>query len=142
VPTRAAAAPTRSATAPEDKDEPADLAGSLMRYRRYVDTLGLGPPSLDELLAGPPADPRRARVAPPMPTPATTAVAAAPAAVAPGAIVPITDLCYRGPAALQRAASLRADVDALFAAGVPAAAVRDLVEEVFDLVQLGLDTGA
>lgn len=142
TPSRVAAGPPSPASAPEAGDEPADLAGSLMRYWRYLDTLGLGTPSLTELLAGPPADPRRARVAPPIPAPARTAPAAAPVTAAPTAVVPITDLCYRGAAALQRAASLRANVEALFAAGVPAAEVRDLVEEVFDLVQLGLDTGA
>jgi len=142
TPTRVAAGPTRPTAAPEHGDEPADLAGSLMRYWRYVHTLGLGSASLGELLAGPPADPRRARTAPPTPAPAPAAAAAMPVAGATDAVVPITDLCYRGAAALQRAASLRVNVEAVLAAGLPAASVRDLIEEVFDLVQLGLDAGA
>jgi hypothetical protein len=135
---RTVAAPTPATAGPADEDEPADLAGSLIRYRRYLATLGLGTASLSELIAGPPADPRRAHVPPTTPAPAPTAVAAAPATVVTDELIPITDLCYRGAAALHRAASLRAEVEALFAAGVPAGEVRDLVEDVFDLVQLGL----
>jgi hypothetical protein len=123
---------------PAYEDEPGDLAGSLMRYRRYLETLGLGSPSLSELLAGPPADPRQARVPPVAPARAPAGAAAAPVAVTTDEPVPITDLCYGGAAALQRAVALRVEVEALFAAGVPAAEVRELVEEVFDLVQLGL----
>jgi hypothetical protein len=134
---RPAPAPAPPVTVP-GLDEPDDLAGSLMRYRRYLETLGLGTPSLSELLAGPPADPRA-----PAPTvgaaPAPTPVVAAPVTITTPEPVPITALCYRGAAALQRAAGLRAEVAALFAAGVPAAEVRELVEEVFDLVQLGLE---
>jgi chemotaxis protein histidine kinase CheA len=135
--------PRPAAPAPAHHDEPADLAGSLMRYRRYLETLGLGAPSLSELLAGPPADPHQARPAPapPVRTPTPAAAPAAPATVAAAEPVPITDLCYRGPAALERAVHLRERVDALFAAGVPTAEVQELVEEVFDLVQLGLDSG-
>jgi chemotaxis protein histidine kinase CheA len=140
APVRPAAVATPQVAMPAYEDEPADLAGSLMRYRRYLETLGLGTPSLSELLAGPPADPRQARVpaVAPAPAPAPAAVAAAPVALTTDEPVPITDLCYGGTAALQRAVALRVEVEALFAAGVPAAKVRELVEEVFDLVQLGL----
>jgi chemotaxis protein histidine kinase CheA len=153
TPTPRAAAATASATAPPLDDwETPDLAGTLIRYRRYVETLGLGMPSLTELLAGPPADPGRPRprpAAPPRPAPApappkapVVAPVAAPAVAARHeAPVPITDLCYSGPAALERALSLRGQVAALLAAGTPTGEVRDLVEEVFDLVQLGLGPG-
>jgi chemotaxis protein histidine kinase CheA len=142
-PPAAAAAATAPAAEPHDPSEPPDLAGTLIRYRRYLETLGLGTPSLEELLAGPPADPRRAAAAAASAAP-TAPPAAAPAVAAPRDTVPsepaiaITDLCYSGPAALERALDLRTQVEALLAAGAPAGQVRDLVEEVFDLVQLGL----
>jgi chemotaxis protein histidine kinase CheA len=142
-PPAAAPAPA-AAAAPEDLDREApDLAGSLLRYHRYVTTLGLGPASLDELLSGPPADPARAPAAPAFevpepaiePAPATAATAAAPEPV------PITSLCYSGPDALRRALGLRAELSELVMHGAPAATITELVEEIFDLVQLGLDGG-
>jgi chemotaxis protein histidine kinase CheA len=117
------ATPPRGATTGQ---ETPDLAGSMSRYERYVAQLGLGPPSLDELLAGPPADPGKPRAAP----------AAAPVS-APRPEVPITDLVYRGAAALARAEELRAQVRAQLAGGAPdVAALNELIEEVFDLVAL------
>jgi hypothetical protein len=121
----AAAAPAQEAAGPE---ETADLVGSWIRYERYRDTLGLGEPSLDELLAGLPADPRQA--------------AAAPAAGAPAEAelpeVPIGQLLYSGTAALERAMLLRDKVRAAVASGAPRTQVTPLIEEVFDLVELGL----
>jgi hypothetical protein len=88
--------------------------------------LGLGAPSLDELLAGPPAVP-----------------SAAPAASAPAAdVVPITALLYGAEAATQRLTSLRETVRGLLAGASPDRAVlQDLIEEVFDLVELGAAGG-
>ncbi|MEE8572278.1 MAG: hypothetical protein V3T20_03365, partial [Gemmatimonadota bacterium] len=103
--------------------ESPDLVGSWVRYEQYVDSLGLGEPSLDELLAGPPADPG---VAEPAESEAAEEV-----------IVPITDLCYSGSAALERAASLSDEIRAGLAAGNVSFELRDLVEEVLDLVELG-----
>jgi hypothetical protein len=94
--------------------------GSLVRYHRLLDTVGLGSPSLDELVAGPPE---------------TRAVApVAPAAADP---VSITTLCYSGKRALDRVLSLREQVTQLVAAGAPAGDVQEILEEVFDLVRLG-----
>lgn len=113
-------------------DDGFGLAASFARYERYVAALGMKPASLDELLAGPPAVPAAA-VAPAMAT-ADTAETAGMA----GVIVPITDLCYSGPAAIERAMSLRAQVRAALA-GTKADSghINDLLDEIFDLVQLG-----
>ncbi len=110
--------------APAAGEEPADLTGSWARFERYAAALGLGAASLDEFLAGPPADP---------------ALAAAPAAAAPAAetIVPITDLCYSGQAAVDRALALRQQIRAALSGGATPADVRDLIEEAFDLFELG-----
>ncbi|MBI4420459.1 MAG: hypothetical protein HY560_06505 [Gemmatimonadetes bacterium] len=116
TPAPAAAAPRRSGGAAAPGDETADLIGSLLRFRRYADALGLGSASVEELLAGPPA------------------LARAPAGGSADAdVIPIADLCYSGTAALERALSLRDEVRAtLRGAG------GDLIEEIFDLVRLGL----
>ncbi len=92
-----------------------NLVGSWARYERYVAALGLGEPSVETLLAGPPAD---------------------PSAAAAG-IVPVRSLCYTGDAALQRALDLRKQVRAaLSAGGTDGSALSDLLEEIFDLVEL------
>jgi hypothetical protein len=145
-----------------EAEETSDLAGSWARYERYVDSLGLGEPSLDELLAGPPADPGHAAPAiPEMPVaiPISPPVfeSAEPEPEMPVAIpvsppvfesaepepepveeliVPIADLCYSGTAALDRAANLGEVIRAGLAAGKVSSDLRDLVEEVLDLVEL------
>lgn len=94
-------------------DDGFGLAASFARYERYVAALGMKPASLDELLAGPPAVPA-------------------------AGIVTITELCYSGPAAIERAMSLRAQVHAaLTGTKADSTHVNDLLEEIFDLVQLG-----
>jgi hypothetical protein len=102
-------------------DEGPGLVGSYQRFDRLVATLGLGAASLDELLAGPP------------PVPAATA--------APGTsedIVPITALLYSAESATQRLMRLRETVRGLLAGASPdRAALQDLIDEVFDLVELG-----
>jgi hypothetical protein len=106
-------------------EETPDLPGSWVRYQRYADTLGLGEPSLDELLAGPPADP--------------TAAPATPAAPAEAVVIPIAQLCYSGEAALRCAVSLRTQIRTALEAGQDSADLRDLIEEALDLVELGLE---
>ncbi len=120
-----------AAGAADAADEGPGLVGSYQRYDRLVATLGLGAPSLDELLAGPPA---------------ASAAPAAPAAVLPAAtgdVVPITALLYTGESAMQRLTSLREQVRGILAGASPDGAVlKDLIEEVFDLVQLGAGRSA
>jgi hypothetical protein len=124
--------PTETAP-PEDAGEDAGLVGSWARFQRYAEALGLEGPSLDELLAGPPADPLRSVI--PTPTPVTAPPpTAAPDVTAP----PITDYCYRGRAALARAASLRREIQTKLAAGATSDDLRDFIEELLDLVDLGL----
>jgi hypothetical protein len=115
----AAPAPTAPAAAPP-VEESGDLAGSWARFERYVQALGLGAPSLGELLAGPPSDPALA-----------AAVAAAPAEV----FVSIADLCYSGQSAVDRALELRAEIRAALGHGAGEADIRDLIEEAFDLFE-------
>lgn len=99
--------------------------GSWIRYERYAHALGSAEASLEALIAGPPADP---------------AVAAPKADGAEAAVVPITSLCYSGKAALQRALTLRETVRRALASGAPDMAdVTELIQEVFDLVKLGLE---
>jgi hypothetical protein len=121
-----ARAPAASSAAPAAVPPPGpslpesdDLTGSLLRFSRYAAALGFGTPSLAELLAGPPL---------------ATASGAAPVD---GDPVSISDLCYSGPAALERALSLRDELRAAMTAGGGRPAT-ELLEEIFDLVQLGL----
>jgi chemotaxis protein histidine kinase CheA len=107
-------------------EEPDDLVGSWARFERYAEVLGLGAPSLDELLAGPPADPARAAAPAAVPSPAPAEV-----------LVSITDLCYSGQAAVDRARGIRAKIRAALGGGASEADVRDLIEEAFDLFELG-----
>ncbi|MBI2615512.1 MAG: hypothetical protein HYW52_07560 [Gemmatimonadetes bacterium] len=110
-------------------DEGPGLVGSYQRYDRLVATLGLGSPSIEALLAGPPA----------VPSAASTAPAASAAAED---VVPITSLLYSGESALQRLTSLREQVHGVLAGTSPQGAVlKDLIEEVFDLVHLGAGRG-
>jgi len=107
-------------------EESGDIVGSFLRLARYRSTLGPGTASVDELIAGPPA---------------LGAPAAVPAGVAAGQPVSMSDLSYSGPAALERAVSLQADVRAALRPGGNAGKLPDLLEEVFDLVKLGIQRG-
>ncbi len=130
APTVAAPAPAPPSPSGPAADETPDLVGSLLRYDRYVAELGLDNPSLDEFLAGPPADPGAATAAP---------APAAPAGSDDTATVGIETLCYSGPNAFERALSLRESVRAALAdPSADRRRVQDLIEEIFDLVQLGL----
>ena len=121
TPEPAPAQPAPSTGAGEDT---ADLPGSWVSYQQYTDALGLGEPSLDELLAGPPADPT---------------AAAAPAAPAEEVVVPIAQLCFSGEPALRHAVSLRAQIRTALETGQDRTDLRDLIEEALDLVELGLE---
>lgn len=126
APPPAAAPATRrsgSSAAPA-MEETADIAGSFLRCTRYLTTLGPGTASLADLIAGPPA------------FPATTPAAGAQTAVS------LADLTYSGPAALERAMTLQADIRAALRPGGNTAKLPDLLEEVFDLVKLGIQRGS
>jgi hypothetical protein len=127
-----------------DLGEPG-LEASWARFEQLLEARGLGSPSLDELIgATPPKEPaaeKAAEGAPAEPRPRVDRAAeshAERAAAAPIAPVPITDLCYSGRDALVRAAGLRRQITDHLAAGAPSESVRDLIEEVLDLVDLGL----
>jgi hypothetical protein len=107
-------------------EEAPGLVGSYQRFDQLVATFGLSSPSIEGLLAGPPVWP---------------APAAAPAPAAEG-VISISDLLYRGDAANQRLTSLRDQVRRVLAGASPDGAVlKDLIEEVFDLVELGAGRG-
>jgi hypothetical protein len=137
VPTPAAPRrPAEPQAAPHRPTAPsaADWRQAAVAAQEVVGGLGLAASyEKYEQLAGPPA-----AVAPaPAPAPAPTAAGAA-AAGAPQDVVPITQLCYSGDAAIERALSLRDRVRAALADATPdGAAFNDLIEEIFDLVQLG-----
>ena len=120
-----APAPTPAARAGDASPESADLVGSWTAYQRQMHG-GVGPASLDELIAG------GARV----PAAAPSRDTARPAAAAPAelGIVDVRTLLYRGDRALQRAQELRAA-----AKQASGDTLRALVDEVCDLVALALE---
>jgi chemotaxis protein histidine kinase CheA len=131
----APAATARSFAVPES----ADLAGSWATYERLA-AAGVGVASLDDLLGG-----GRIAVAPATPTVAAPARAPAPTAAAPAApparrtesdVVDIRTLLYRGERALARARELREQ-----AKRAPPEHLRELLDEVCDLVALALEPG-
>ncbi|MDH3368240.1 MAG: hypothetical protein OEO17_10375, partial [Gemmatimonadota bacterium] len=68
-----------------------------------------------------------------------TPVTAPPPTAAPKVTAPpITDYCYRGRAALARAAGLRREIQTKLGAGATSDDLRDFIEELLDLVDLGL----
>jgi hypothetical protein len=129
-------APQRRPAATPRGDEAPDLAGSWARYERLVETAGLGAMSLDEMLAAPGAATETAEAGVEEETPASEP--AVEASRERGELVSIMDLCYSGRAALARAASLRTQIVAQLSAGTASEDLRDLIEEVLDLVDLGL----
>jgi hypothetical protein len=62
-----------------------------------------------------------------------------PAGDAVGDAVAVESLCYRGRAALERAAAVRQTLTAELAGGPDLAAIRPLLQELLDLVPLALD---
>ena len=137
-----------------DLDEPG-LEASWARFEQLLAARGLGSPSLEELIgATPPTEPAAEAAAegataepppqvdraaePPAKRAATAPTRPALAPLPEPALVPIIDLCYSGRDALVRAAGLRRQITDQLAAGAPSESVRDLIEEVLDLVDLGL----
>lgn len=137
--------PEPAATAPV-AEEAGDLAGSFATYHRLVATLGRpSVASLEVLMAGTRMEPARPPTpAPtPIPVPVPLAIPAAPGISAPsaldeGPIIDIAILCYRGRAALERAAMLRDQIRVARGAAAPRPEVEPLVEELLDLVELAL----
>ncbi|HEU5169756.1 MAG TPA: hypothetical protein VFU46_04420 [Gemmatimonadales bacterium] len=117
MPARAEPAPPAAAARPAAAPARTPLEAGLSAYQRLVAERGLGEASLAGLAGA-------------APTP--------PAAAVGEAIVPIEALCYHGPAALARAAELRAAIAAQLAED-NLAAMRPLVEELLDLVPLALE---
>jgi HPt (histidine-containing phosphotransfer) domain-containing protein len=111
APAAAGVTPHVEASVPES----ADLVGSWAAYERLA-RAGMGPASLDALLAGAPA------------------VSAVPAVPADPAVVDVRLLLYRGERALKRAQELRET-----ARGASGDALRALIEEVCDLVALAVE---
>jgi len=150
-----AAAPV---TGPEDGDA---LAAAYTTFARLVTERGLRPGTLDELLAG------GITVAGGVPAPAAAAPAHRPIAptreltslspdvaltdehvvpiesLAPSdeIEVPIESLLYRGDRALQRILELKPELAAAATGGGDGARLTALLNEVFDLAELGLNVG-
>jgi len=130
----AAAAPVVPASAPPQRADQAipetpDLVGSWAAYQRLA-VGGIGTASLAELIAGAAAVERV-----PAPAPGSRLPAPAPPS-AESSAVDVRTLLYRGERALRRAEELRAT-----AKQVSGDALRELVEEVCDLVALAFEPG-
>ncbi len=120
-PMPAVPAPTAAAVPTAAGAEQTGLAASMDTYHRLRAAAGSSQAPLEEFLAGPPAPS------------ATTA----PVATSSEELAPITEYCYTGEAALRRALELRNQLPSPVNGGG-----NDLVEEILDLVQLGLRTPA
>ena len=59
-----------------------------------------------------------------------------------GLVIPIEALFFRGDAAIREALSLRPEIDAALGKGADAAAVRDLLNELWELLRRGLRPSA
>src|SRR5213076_2456749 len=132
VPVERAAPPPAPAPAPAPRVEPVisetpDLVGSWVAYQRLAEG-GIGAASLAEFVGGA----QRAPVAPAPGPPGPSGTPSALPAPAPSA-VDVRALLYRGERALSRAQELRAA-----AKQTSGEALRELVEEVCDLVALAL----
>jgi HPt (histidine-containing phosphotransfer) domain-containing protein len=135
-PPTVAPAPRPAAAAAAAPETP-DLAGSWAAYQRLVGA-GVGPASLEELIAGAaqvPGRPRSPSLDTSRPAPSTAATPAVTASTAgPLAAVDVRLLLYRGERALTRAQELREA-----AKRASGDALRALIEEVCDLVALALE---
>ncbi|MCZ6760443.1 MAG: hypothetical protein O7D29_08745 [Gemmatimonadetes bacterium] len=136
----AAPAPPASAPLPAPPPTPpteGGLAASMRVYEQRVASQDMTEPSLEELIAGPaiPASPAAA--------PQPTLAAAPPTAPEPTAVeaeLPsIAELCYAGTAALTEALTLREKLQAALASGGEQSKAAELIDQVFDLVELGID---
>jgi chemotaxis protein histidine kinase CheA len=130
---KAAPAPAPAPAPPPRADqaipETPDLVGSWAAYQRLAEG-GFGAASLAELVAGAERAPSQARDT----TRPAASAQAPPAAPAEPAAVDVRTLLYRGDRALRRAQELRAA-----AKQTSGDALRELVEEVCDLVALALE---
>jgi HPt (histidine-containing phosphotransfer) domain-containing protein len=117
--------PTAAPAPTEAVPETADLVGSWAAYQRLAQG-GIGPASLDELVAG------AGRV--PAPAPSRDTARPAPATPLELPVVDVRTLLYRGERALKRAQELRAA-----AQRTSGDSLRALVDEVCDLVALALE---
>jgi len=120
------------------------LAASWARFEQ-LRAEAAPPPSFDAFLGAAPAEAPTAAAAPPsVPEPELPSIMefvedakSAPVdSDEPAELVPITDLCYSGQEALARAADLRGAIADELAAGAVSDTLRDLIEEVLDLVEL------
>jgi len=129
-----------AAAAPPAKGETSDLAGSFATYQRLVATLGRPPvASLEALMAGTRIEPvRRTAPVPAAVAPTSPSFPTSPVAAEESPILDITTLCYRGRAALERAAVVRDQIRMARSARAPSPEVEPLVEELLDLVELAL----
>ena len=107
------ATPARAAA----PDEPG-LVGSFMTLSRLLAERGVGPGSIEELLAGP--------------------TLASPTPPSEEGVMDISLLCYRGPGAQARAAVVRRELDQVLASN-QLNRLRPLLDELFDLVSLAAD---
>ena len=114
----AAPAPMAAAVPAAAGAEQTGLAASMDTYHRLREAAGSAQAPLEEFLAGPP----------------TQSATTAPVATS-EQLAPITEYCYTGPAALKRAMELRKQLSS-------GGGGTDLVEEILDLVQLGLQAPA
>ena len=108
-------APVPEAAGVAPVDEPGFI-GSFATLARLLAERGLGPASLEELMSGPLLG-----------------------AASPGdeeTVVDISDLCYRGQGALQRAAVVRQELDRVLGTSQDLGRLRPLLDELLDLVSL------
>jgi hypothetical protein len=118
----APAAPPAAVTVEAPIPESADLTGSWVTYQRLV-AAGIGEPSLADFLSGN----GEAAPAPAVPAPPSEA-----------GVVDIRTLLFHGERALARARELRAEAQR----GGSPEQLKDILEEVVDLVALALEPGA
>lgn len=111
----------------EHMDQPVEVAE---RTRRMAEVLGVGEGAV---AAG--AAPQTFEAAAVARAPEEPSGVAAPEAAGPGEVVPITELLYSGPAALERAAALRSELDGALERG-NLAAIEERLSEIFDLIEL------
>ena len=112
-------------------EEPNDLAAGWASFEALRDEAGDGTPSIDELIS-------RTRPEPVPVTAASTEIEAAPVAEE-APTISITELCYKGAAALTEAQRVRDRIRSELA--VPnwdAAEITKLIDELLDLVELSV----
>ncbi len=142
-----------------------DLAASYTTYEAIREQLGPGTASIEQLLSGPPVFEAGEPASAPEATESVVeeadeepafepAIAAVPVEVAGGAeaddqivpieelLVPVTDFCYSGRSALEHALSLRSDLQTALSADDGGQRASELVEEVLDLIELGINDTA